>query len=328
MLEHKMTRRDMLRVTGWAILGGAFAGLSSSFVSKKDERKGVFGREASPGRPFRVSLNTSTISGYKLPVEQQIDLCAEAGFDGIELWARDVEAYVSRGGSYEALRRRLESSGLKLENMIAFFTWFADDSFQRKEGLKQMRHDMEMVAALGGKYIAAPAQGVKRFDCTRMQEYIDRYRAVLDLGDEAGVSPILELWGAGVLNQLSDTMAIAIGAGHPKASVLLDFYHLYRGGNDFDGLRLVNGKMLPVFHINDYPSVPPRGKLNDSDRVFPGDGVCPFKELLPLLYDTGFRGALSVELFNKQYWETMNVKEVLRQSFAKTCRVIEGCTCG
>ena len=328
MFEHKMTRRDMLRTTGLAILGSAFAGLSSSFVSKKDEGKMAPGRAASPGRPFRVSLNVSTISGYKLPVEQQIDLCAEAGFDGIELWAQDVEAYISRGGSYEALRRRLESSGLRLENMIAFFTWFADEPSQRKEGLRQMRHDMEMVAALGGKYIAAPAQGVERFDRTRMLEYIDRYRAALDLGDEVGVSPILELWGAGVLNQLSDTMAIAIGAGHPRASVLLDFYHLYRGGNDFDGLRLVNGKMLPVFHINDYPSVPPREKLNDSDRVFPGDGICPFKELLPLLYNTGFRGAFSIELFNKKYWETMDVKEVLRQSYNKTCQLIDDYSLG
>lgn len=328
MFKHKMTRRDMLRTTGLAILGGALAGLSSSCGSKQEEGNVVAGRGASLGRPFRVSMNVSTISGYKLPVEQQIDLCAEAGFDGIELWVRDVEAYVSQGGSYEALRRRLESSGLKLENMIAFFTWFADDPSKREEGLKQMRHDMEMVAALGGKYIAAPAQGVERFDRSRMSEYIDRYQATLELGDEMGVSPILELWGAGVLNQLSDTMAIAIGAGHPRASVLLDFYHLYRGGNDFDGLRLVNGKMLPVFHINDYPSVPPREKLNDSDRVFPGDGICPFKELLPLLYNTGFRGAFSIELFNKKYWETMDVKEVLRQSYNKTCQLIDDYSLG
>ena len=328
MFEHKMTRRDMLRTTGLVLLGGTLAGLSTSCVPKKNEGKVVAGKGASPERPFRVSMNVSTISGYKLPVEQQIDLCAEAGFDGIELWARDVEAYVSQGGSYEALRRRLESSGLRLENMIAFSTWFADNPLKREEGLKQMRHDMEMVAALGGKYIAAPAQGVERFECSRLSEYIDRYQAVLERGDETGVSPILELWGAGVLSRLSDTMAIAIGAGHPKASVLLDFYHLYRGGNDFDGLRLINGKMLPVFHINDYPNTPPREELKDSDRVFPGDGVCPFKELLPLLSDIGFSGALSVELFNKKYWETMDAKEVLRQSFNKTCQVIEGCTLG
>lgn len=105
--------------------------------------------------------------------------------------------------------------------------------------------------------------------------------------------------------------------------MLLDFYHLYRGGNSFDSLRLIHGAALPVFHINDYPTTPERTRLNDSDRVLPGDGICPFDELLPILYQSGFRGALSVELFNKTYWETMDVREVLRKSYEKTARVIE-----
>ena len=57
-------------------------------------------------------------------------------------------------------------------------------------------------------------------------------------------------------------------------------------------------------------------------KMFPGDGICPFNKVLPLLYDSGFRGGLSVELFNKGYWETMDVKEVLRKSFEKTTQVI------
>ena len=52
--------------------------------------------------------------------------------------------------------------------MIGFASWFADDPSKRKEGLNQMRHDMEMVAGLGGKFIAAPAQGVTQLDRTRL----------------------------------------------------------------------------------------------------------------------------------------------------------------
>lgn len=320
MQEKKISRRAMLRASGLAVLGSVFAGLSSSKAKAEGEGPG---EDSSLKRPFRISINASTISGYKLPVRQQIDLCGEAGFEGIELWTRDVDAFVNQRGSYEELRRHLDDSGLLLENMIGFATWFADDPVKREEGLRQMRHDMEMTAGLGGKFIAAPAQGVTRFDRSRLSEYAERYRAILDLGDEMGVTPILELWGAGTLSQLSDTMSVAIGSGHAKASVLLDFYHLYRGGNHFDSLRLLNGKMLPVFHINDYPDVPPRTELKDSDRVFPGDGICPFNKILPLLYESGFRGGLSVELFNKRYWETMDVKEVLKKSFEKTAQVID-----
>jgi 2-keto-myo-inositol isomerase len=323
MLENKMSRRNMLRTTGLAVLGSAFAGLYSCKDKDKsrenDENEKAF---SSYKRPFRISINASTISGYKLPVKKQIDLCAKAGFDGIELWTRDVDAFIDQGGSYDDLRRQLNDSGLLLENMIGFATWFADDPIKRKDGLKQMQHDMEMVAQLGGQFIAATAQGVAQFDRSRLPEYAERYRTILDLGDKVGVTPILELWGAGVLNQLSDTMAMAIGAGHAKASVLLDFYHLYRGGNNYDSLCLVNGKMLPVFHINDFPDTPTRLELKDSDRVFPGDGICPFHKILPILYDAGFRGGLSVELFNKAYWKSMDVNEVLKMSFEKTSQVI------
>ena len=54
-----------------------------------------------------------------------------------------MDAFVKQGGTYETLRRQLEGSGLLLENMIGFASWFADDPSKRKEGLNQMRHDME-----------------------------------------------------------------------------------------------------------------------------------------------------------------------------------------
>lgn len=315
MWEKKISRRTMLQHTGLAVLGGALANMISCTSAPKEKRT----------RPFRISMNVSTISAYRLSVPEQIEACAEAGFDGIELWGRDVKAFVDGGGSYEALKRMLEGSGLVLENMISFAPWFADDPEQRKEGLRMMRDEMERVARLGGRYIAAPAQGVTTFDRSRLPEYAERYRALLEIGAKMQVTPLLELWGAGVLNQVADAMAVALGAGHPEASVLLDFYHLYRGGNRWDSLKLVNGAMLPVFHINDYPATPPRTELKDADRVFPGDGICPFRELLPLLYETGFRGALSVELFNKSYWEKMDARTVLKTSYEKTAALIDAC---
>ena len=74
---------------------------------------------------------------------------------------------------------------------------------------------------------------------------------------------------------------------------------------------------LDVFHINDYPSSPAREKLVDADRVFPGDGICPFKAVLPKMYSQGFRGCLSLELFNKNYWKQPPEKTVA-EGYKKT----------
>ena len=313
-----MTRREMLYASGIAITAGGVSGFLSSASPGNSTGKGMHKAK----NPFRISLNTSTIRGYKLPVEQQIDLCAETGFEGIELWASDVKSYIKQGGTPEALHRQIKQYGLVLENMITFSTWIADDPVRRAEGIRMMREDMELAVRLGGSYIAAPVQGISGIEREKLSEYSSRYHTILEDGDEIGVTPIIELWGSGALNQLSDAAAITIGTAHPKAAMLLDFYHLYRGGNSFDSLWQINGKSLPVFHINDYPASLPRETLKDADRVFPGDGVCPFNKVLPLLYQTGFRGALSIELFNSTYWDTMDVKELLEKSYRSTLTVI------
>ena len=67
-------------------------------------------------------------------------------------------------------------------------------------------------------------------------------------------------------------------------------------------MRLVNGRQIHVFHRNDYPANPPRETIGDKDRVYPGDGVAPLGSILRDLYAIGFRGALSLELFNRDYW--------------------------
>jgi len=115
--------------------------------------------------------------------------------------------------------------------------------------------------------------------------------------------PQLEFWGAsGTLYNLGQALAIAAAANDPDARILPDVYHLFRGGSGFEGLKLVNGKAIEVIHINDYPGNKPVHEQTDSDRVYPGDGVAPLKQILTDLKSMGGVKVLSLELFNKSYW--------------------------
>jgi sugar phosphate isomerase/epimerase len=78
---------------------------------------------------------------------------------------------------------------------------------------------------------------------------------------------------------------------------------LFRGGSDFDCLKMVNGKLIDVIHINDFPSGKPREQQNDSDRVYPGDGAAPYKQIITDLTNMGSTKVLSLELFNEGYWK-------------------------
>lgn len=319
-MKNKISRRKALKtgITGsLATLGGyAFAlnDMGVHYPTTQNKKHNL---------PFRISLNTSTLMHYKLAADVQIDRVAEAGFDGIELWMKDIKTYLENGGSTAHLKEKLQTRDLVLENIIGFSKWCSDDANERKEALAQLRDEMLIIAGLGGAFIAAPVQGITALDSTKYDAYAERYNAILELGDETGVTPILELWGMGALHKIAECAQIAIATGHPKATILLDFYHVYRGGNDWDTIDLLNGSRLPVMHMNDYPSTPSYDKLKDADRVLPGEGVCPFDVVIPKLYDAGFRGGFSVELFNQGYWDTMDANTLLRRSYEKTVAVVQ-----
>ncbi|WP_088340757.1 sugar phosphate isomerase/epimerase family protein [Robiginitalea sediminis] len=318
MSTSSFSRRNALK-TGLAASLGLSSGLAFSMdtkVSRKEsDTKGH-------NLPFRVSLNTSTLMAYELPVDQQIDLIAGAGFDGTELWMRDIQAYLEKGGSRAGLREKLEAGNLVLENIIGFSNWCHDDPEERKKALEVLRQEMEIIADLGGGYIATPVMGMTQLDPANFDAYAERYRAILELGDQTGVYPLLELWGMGALHKVSDCAQITIASGHPKAAMLLDIYHVHRGGNTWDTVDVLNGGRMPVIHMNDYPATPAWNELTDGDRVLPGEGSCPFGTVIPKLYHAGFRGGFSVELFNQGYWAKWDAAEMLAQSYACTVEVL------
>src|SRR5205085_4474821 len=128
-------------------------------------------------------------------------------------------------------------------------------------------------------------------------------RSILELGDKTGVVPQLELWGFSAnLNKLSDVMYVAIESGHPKAKVLLDNYHLYKGGTSLESLKLINPASTDVLHVNDYPANLSREVITDADRTYPGDGVSAIREVLHTLKSPVRPLVISLEVFNKNYY--------------------------
>jgi sugar phosphate isomerase/epimerase len=131
------------------------------------------------------------------------------------------------------------------------------------------------------------------------------------------------LWGfSKILNRLGQCVALAMETGHPKACVLADVFHMYKGGSNFNGIRLLGPDAIQMLHMNDFPADPPREKIDDSYRMFPGDGVAPLPDLLRTLSKTGGQKVLSLEIFNRKYW-TEDALEVAKTGLAKMKAVVE-----
>ncbi len=272
---------------------------------------------------FRYCFNTSTIRGQKLSLVQEIDIAAQAGYQAIEPWVSEIEAHARDGGSLSDLKKLIIDRGLSVESAIGFAEWIVDDEVRRARGLEQARRDMDLVQQIGGKRIAAPAAGATDVSDIDYLKVAKRYRALLEIGDRMGVVPQVEVWGfSKTLHRLGQAVLVAIESGHPQACVLPDVYHIYKGGSDFTGLKLLSGTAMHVFHANDYPADPPRETINDSDRVYPGDGVAPWSDILRTLREINFDGYLSIELFNPNYWR-QDPLEVARTALAKMQSLID-----
>ena len=258
------------------------------------------------GHAGKFSMNASTLRGYNLTLSGQMRAVASSGFAGYEPWMKDIRAAKESGTLGEACRIA-KDGGVSFVNGIAFGQWVNPDPQVRKNGLEETKRDMALLAEMGCPSIAASMFGVQKpgSPIIPKEAIAERYAVVLDLGREMGVRPLLEYWGHSVnLPRLEDALDVLAMLNRPDAAILADVYHTYRGGGDFAAYRRLSRQTLPVLHVNDYPAQPPRSSLVDTDRVWPGDGVAPWKEICANLAAAGAAPWLSIELFNPAYWRT------------------------
>ena len=327
MLRTQLGRREWLAAGTAIVAGGAASRIGEARGQSPPGPATVETRAVAPPSStgsFLLGLNTSTIRGQKLSIVEEIAIAEKAGYRGMEPWVEELERHAASGGSLEDLAKRFRDAGISVESAIGFFEWIVDDPVRRRKGLESARKSMELVRRVGGKRLAAPPVGATDRAMPNLSIVAERYRALLELGDQMGVVPQVEVWGSSrTLGRLGEAALVAMEARHPAACILPDVYHLHRGGSGLGGIKLLSPRAIHVFHMNDYPADPPREKLTDADRVFPGDGAAPLKALLQDLSAGGFHVMLSLELFNRKYW-AQDPLTVVRTGLDKMKALVEG----
>lgn len=299
------SRRSLLKSLALTPLALASAPLLAQEATAKDTS-------------FKFSLNTSTIRGQKLSLPQTIELAARAGYDGFEPWMMEIQAYVESGKSLASLKKLASDAGLAFFDCIGFPTWMAQDEAKSTAGFAQMEKEMGILAELGCPRVAAPAIGSEApLDLLKTGE---KYKQLLELGRKTGVMPQLEFWGAfPSFHHLGQAMAVAAAADDKDAKILADVYHLFRGGSGFEGMKMLDGHAIDIFHLNDFPADIPRIEQQDKDRVMPGDGAAPMQEIADTLKSKGGEIILSLELFNPTYY-AMDAEVVVKEGLGKMKR--------
>lgn len=271
---------------------------------------------------FTYCLNTSTIRSNSGTILDAIDIAADAGWDGIEPWVKELDDWVAGGGTLEQVRARAEERGLAIVNLIGFPEWAVPEDDRRAKGLEEAARCFRMARSLGCPRVAAPPFGIHDRQVDLMP-VARRFAAVVDLAAESNVTPILEYWGvARTLGTTGEALLVAAECGRAGVQILADVFHMYKGSGHHLGFEHIGAGRLGLVHVNDYPATPDRAQVQDADRVYPGDGQAPWPEILTALDRIGYDGILSLELFNESYW-ARGPAAVAQEGLEKLKRCVE-----
>lgn len=246
---------------------------------------------------FLYCLNTSTIK--PTPVLRKIALAARHGYRAIELWINEVYEHVGRGGEVSEITRSLADHGMVVPCTIALRGWGDASDAEYPIQLEEARRRMELAVRLGAPFIVATPPR----EPTDLQQLTRRYRDLLELGRQIGIRPTMEYLGfVRSVFKLTQAWQIVQDSGAEQATLVVDAFHNFRGGSTPDDLRRVPVERISHYHLNDAPADKPRLEQADPDRVMPGDGILDLGTELAILKEKGYRGAISLELFNRDLW--------------------------
>ncbi len=237
-----------------------------------------------------LALHTWTVD--TTPLAGALEAARAGGFDAIELrrvdFTRDPDAI--------GLVRK---SGLPVACMGVEYGWVFSRKGEEQERLfKVMRETCENAVALGCPMLMT-AIGPGEASLDDAIANIARAGAIVA---EHKLRLAVEYQFQHPVMKTLDIVRDAVKrAGQPSVGVLLDAYHLQRGGRPGAGFRDMPESEIFYVQYSDVPDAPPNGPP-PVDRLPPGKGVADWSGLFRLLAEKNYTGYLSYEAPNPAHW--------------------------
>jgi 2-keto-myo-inositol isomerase len=312
-----MERRKFITLgTAAGIAAASFPGLAIAGTPKSEEQEKRYQKGMSP---WPVCLDTATIRPATL--KDKVKIAAKAGYDAIEPWDGELQKFEAEGGNLKDLGKEIKDLGLFVPSVIGLWNALPPTKELWEVSLKDTRNRMRMAAAIGAQHIQTIPNTV---GANYSQKWVaDRYRDIIEIGiNEYNILPALVFVKYFPVKTLGQAAGIAMDANHPHAMIIPDVYHMYISEGGFEAIKMLRGDSIAIFQFNDAPATPALAQLNDEHRVYPGDGILPLEQIFKDLKGTGFKGCVSLEMYNPQYWKG-DLQNVAETGLRKTLEVFQ-----
>ncbi|MGH7326147.1 MAG: sugar phosphate isomerase/epimerase family protein [Candidatus Rokuibacteriota bacterium] len=259
----------------------------------------------------RLALHTWTLD--TTPLGEALRVARDTGWNAIELRRADFVRAAEAGRSAESVIELVRASGLPVACVGAEFGWMWSQGAERARLLRVFAEQCARAAALGCPTVMSPVDK----NTGALTDAAASVREVGALAAAHGVRVALEANSqAEQLNTLGRLRELLALAGHPRCGLLVDAYHLERSGDGLAALDDVAGDEIVYVQYSDVPAsgLQP-GKV--LDRLPPGRGIVPFKDVFRLLAAKGYAGYLSYEAPNPAAW-ARDPADVAREALMAT----------
>ncbi|HET8962042.1 bifunctional sugar phosphate isomerase/epimerase/4-hydroxyphenylpyruvate dioxygenase family protein [Nocardioides sp.] len=248
---------------------------------------------------LRTSVATVCLSGT---LEQKLHACAEAGFDGVELFEPDLVASPASPEEIAALAERL---GLTLDLYQPFRDAEGVDEDAFHDVLHRARAKFRLMQRLGiGTMLVCSNVATASRDDDQVSA--TQLRRLGDLAAEHGIRLAYEAlaWGRFVDDYRRAWRIVEI-ADHPAVGVCLDSFHILSRGHDPAAIEDIPGDRIFFLQLADAPALT-MDVLSWSRhyRLFPGEGAFDLATFVGHVLGAGYTGPLSLEIFNDTFRQT------------------------
>jgi 4-hydroxyphenylpyruvate dioxygenase len=246
--------------------------------------------------PLAKSIATVSLSGN---LAEKLEAAAAIGFDAVEIFENDLLTF---DGSPRDIRYLVESLGLTIACFQPFRDFEAMPEPQRARNLDRAERKFDVMQALGTDLLLV---------CSNVSPVAigDDARAAADLAEMAeragrrGLRIGFEAlaWGRHV-NRWRHAWRIVNQADHPSLGLIVDSFHTLAVDDDLSGLTAVPADKIFLAQLADAPKLS-MDVLSWSRhfRNFPGQGQLPVAGFVRDLLAAGYRGPLSLEVFNDEF---------------------------
>jgi sugar phosphate isomerase/epimerase len=246
----------------------------------------------------RFAIDTVTLAGS---LEDKLRVIRDAGFGGIEIWAKDL---VGHPGGVRGAVAAIRESGLRVSSFQLLKDYEGLDAHLHEYKIDIATSLLDLMDAVGAKLLVV-ASSTSAYASADMDKIVADLRALAELAARRQIRIAFgaPAWGKWI-NEYPLVWEVVRRADRENLGVLINAFHLLARGTPLNGIDAIRGERIFLVQLADYlGDLKDITETADHRRSFPNEsahrGV--IGALVRKIHHAGYRGDYVFEVFNDEY---------------------------